>query len=522
MKNTQKCGVLQCDGNVSAAIAYQYTKRLNPSCPIDWRLHGGKQHGLQDHIEQILESNTHYDLIICPDSSTNDKEYHDALEKIGIPVLCLDHHEADIAVSDNAVIINNQTSPNYPNKDLVGAGITWQFCRYVDSLEGTNYATDYMDLAAVGQIGDMGSLLPLENRYLVKEGLSARNLKNSFLKALLEKQAYSITGKMGATWNDIVAATNATSVAFYIVPLINAMVRMGTAAEKERMFRALIEGDALVPSGKRGAKGALERVDIESVRECVNAKSRQTKVRDSAIDRIEYKIFKYDLLENKILFIELDDDDNFPPEVNGLIANYLANKYKHPTIVARLGNDGLLKGSARGVNGSELDDFKGFMNQSGFFALCQGHARACGAHLPEGNLDKFLTYANHALAAIDFNQNCFDINFARIAEDSDLEDLILDIGAHKDLWGQGVPEPVILIKNIPLTRSKISIMGTNRDTLKIEYNGISYLKFHATDLIEQLENIQELSVVGRANINEWGGQKKPQIFIDDFEKEIRI
>lgn len=34
------------DGYTSAAIIYQYTKRLNPNCNVDHWLHEGKQHGL--------------------------------------------------------------------------------------------------------------------------------------------------------------------------------------------------------------------------------------------------------------------------------------------------------------------------------------------------------------------------------------------------------------------------------------------------------------------------------------------
>ena len=54
------------------------------------------------------------------------------------------------------------------------------------------------------------------------------------------------------------------AIAFYIVPLVNAMIRVGTMAEKERLFLAFVEGDTMVPCGKRGAKGTMERVDIES------------------------------------------------------------------------------------------------------------------------------------------------------------------------------------------------------------------------------------------------------------------
>ena len=64
------------------------------------------------------------------------------------------------------------------------------------------------------------------------------------------------------------------------------------------------------------------------------------------------------------------------------------------------------------------------------------------------------------------------------------------------------------------------VMGANNDTLKIECGQVAYMKFHAKELIEELQAANgtvELEIVGHANVNEWGGRKTPQIFIDDYE-----
>lgn len=62
-------------------------------------------------------------------------------------------------------------------------------------------------------------------------------------------------------------------------------------------------------------------------------------------------------------------------------------------------------------------------------------------------------------------------------------------------------------------------MGAHQDTLKIEKFGIAYMKFHAKDMIEELDKYNEikLEVVGRANLNEWGGNYTPQIFISNYQ-----
>ena len=501
------------DGFTSAAIFIQYLRKFNKEVNIVPILHKGKGHGLSDTYEDV--ANTYPSYVVLPDAGSNDYEYMEKLimereEDIIPSFLILDHHivEPDTKFCDRAVIVNNQLSSNYQNKDLCGAGVTWQFCRYVDRYEGTNYADEYIDLTALGLISDMMSMLSLENRYIVHKGLA--NIKNYFFKALCEKQSFSMGGKI-----------NPISVAFYITPLINAMIRAGAEDEKQRCFQAFIDGHAMVESHKRGAKGTYEEVAIESARECTNARAKQNRILDKAVEELEIKIAKHDLLSNKILFVRLEEDDQFPPELNGLVAMKLSAKYKKPTIVARLNDEGEIKGSSRGLNESELTSFKNFMDNSGYFTFTAGHDNACGIGILDKNLAAFHEYANKELANVNFGESWYEVNFERIAADTDIEDLIIDIASHEDLWGQQNNEPLIHIKDINITKRDIQIMGKNQDTVKITKFGIAYMKFHAKDFLEELakyDNVK-LEVVGRANLNEWMGNYTPQIFISNYQIE---
>ena len=515
--NTQTIAVIvdsDVDGFTSAAIFIQYLRKWNTEVNIVPILHKGKGHGLSDTYEDVI--NTLPSYIVIPDAGSNDYEYIEKMvsELSGdVPprFLILDHHivEPDTHFSDYAIIVNNQLAPHYKNKDLCGAGVTWQFCRYYDSIKGTNYADEFIDLAALGLISDMMSMLSLENRYIVHTGLA--NIKNYFFKALCEKQSFSMGGKV-----------NPISVAFYITPLINAMIRAGAEDEKQRCFQAFIDGHAMVESHKRGAKGTYEEVAIESARECTNARAKQNRILDTAEQSLEIKIAKHDLLSNKILFIRLEDDDNFPPELNGLVAMRLSQKYKRPTIVARLNDEGEIKGSARGLSDCELTSFKDFLENSGYTTFTAGHANAHGVGILDKNLAAFHEYANEALKDIDFGENVYEVNFERIAADNDLENLIYDLAEHEDLWGQGCPEPLIHIKDINITKNDIQVLGKNQDTVKITKFGIAYMKFHAKDMIEELSKYNgdiKLEVVGRANLNEWLGTYTPQIFISNYQIE---
>ena len=513
--------IVDCDvdGFTSAAIIYQYIHRVCPGAELTGLIHEGKQHGLEDKISFFLETDKRFDLLIMPDAGSNDFKYIEALKDINLPVLVLDHHivEEDTQISDNCCIINNQTSPRYNNKHLSGAGVVYQFCRVLDAAYHVNYASDYIDLAALGICADMMSGLESENQYFWREGF--KKINNLFFMSVARKQGYSITGIVSPSDEDIIKALNPMTVAFYIVPMINAMIRVGSNAEKERLFYAFVDGERRVPCNKRGAKGTFEKVAIESVRECVNARTHQNKIKEDVIERIEQKIFKYDLLENKVLFIRLDEDDVFPPELNGLVAMGLSTKYKRPTIVARLNDENFIRGSARGLNASELTSFKDYLNSTNLFEYTMGHDNAFGISISNNNLAKFHQIANDELANYDFGEDYHEVNFERIAMAPDLSEMIDDIGAHDFIWSQQNEAPKLHITDINLTKGDIQIIGKSGNTVRFEKNGITYIQFFASDLIEELNGYNDIKmeVVGTAKLNVWGGRVTRQIIIKDYE-----
>ena len=413
------------DGFTSAAIIYQYIREVAPNAQIDYYLHEGKQHGLSDTHEFILDSGVSYDICLLPDSGSNDYEYIEKLGEHNIKTIILDHHliEDSTKISNYCIIVNNQISPNYENKDLSGAGVTYQFCRALDYYLACELSFKYIDLAALGICADMMSALSEENQYFWRTGFT--HINNFFFRTLCDKQEYSMGGKI-----------NPTTVAFYIVPMINAMIRMGTPAEKDRLFNAFINGKEKIPSNKRGAKGTLEFAAIESARECTNAKAHQDKKKNEIVENLEIKIAKNDLLENKVLFIRLEDDDDFPAELNGLVAMQLASRHNCPTIVARLNDEGYIRGSARGLNQSELKSFKDFLNSTNLFEYTMGHDNAFGISIPNASLAKFHEIANRELKDLDFGELLYVVDFARDSYSEDLKSLIADLAQYEFVWGQ--------------------------------------------------------------------------------------
>lgn len=496
------------DGYMSSAIFYNYVKLVWPDADISWKVHEGKQHGVVlNNIPQDVS------LAVFPDSATNNLTEHKHLRSMGIDALVIDHHMSD-QISNDAVIINNQLC-DYPNKYLSGGGVTYKFIQMMDRILGLKYSEQFIDMAAVSIVGDMMDLRNPENRYLVKTGL--KNIHNLGLKKIIEAQSFSIYGK-SCTYEEGGPITP-TNIAWYVVPLVNAIVRVGTEAEKSLLFEAFINGHRMIPSTKRGDKGNFESVAQQAVRNCVNARARQNRLKDKAIEDLDLKIRKNELFRNQVIFVNVEDNESFDNTLTGLIAmNFLA-KYKKPTIVARLSDDGYWKGSARGSSATELKDLKSFFAESKLFDFVEGHPNAFGLSIHTDNVERMVEYANQKLKDVQFNENVYEVDLIYSAKDNFVE-AIDEISRLKPIWGQGIEEPLIVVEDIKLFPEDVSFIGQNKDTVKFTNNGVAFVKFKDPDLVNQIKAMKNgfsITVLGKASMNEWNGYFTPQLMLEDYK-----
>lgn len=497
------------DGYMSSSIFYGYIKRIWPDAEIIWQVHEGKQHGVNmSHIPDDVK------LAVFPDAASNNFKEHAQLKAMGIDVVVLDHHHAE-KVSEDAIVVNNQLC-DYPNKYLSGGGITYKFIQMMDRVLGKDISHDFIDLCAISLVGDMMDLRDYENRWIVKDGLS--NIKNSGLKSLMSTQSYSIWGSTKEISEIEKLEITPTAIAFYIVPLVNAIVRVGTESEKELLFESFIDGLRIIPSTKRGDKGNFETVAQQAARNCTNARSRQNRLKEKAIDELTAKIEKNELHRNQVIFVNVEDDETFDSTLTGLIAMNFLSKYKKPTIVARLSSDGFWRGSARGSNSTDLKDLKGFFKESNLFEFVEGHANAFGCSIHTDNVEKLIDYSNKELREVQFNENSYEVDLIYSSKE-DVGSAIEQIAELKNIWGQGVDEPIIVVEDIKLYPEDVSFIGAGKDTIKFSYNGVSFLKFKDqkfVDEIKQMKNGFSITLIGKASVNEWNGTTTPQIFIDDY------
>lgn len=517
------------DGFTSAAVFIKYFNTLlkdkYPDVSFTYHIPEGKEHGLRSVMDELTHEKI-CDLIILPDSSSNDYLEHAILSKLGYDILVLDHHEAD-KYSENAVVINNQLSEDYPNKAASGVGIVYKFLQFFDAMEGYDHADYYLDLVALGEISDMMNMQTPENRYICEAGLSS--ITNVLFQSIIKKQCYSMFGIYETDFSNkyyTSGEVNQIKVAFYVTPLINALIRVGTQSDKEMLFRGFIEGIEVIPSTKRGAKGEFETVAEQVTRNCVNARARQNKEKDKAIELLDIQIMNDCLDENKILILNADDL-NVSTNLTGLIAMGISAKYKKPTLLGRISPDGYLKGSIRGREESELKDFKSFLKDSDYMDFVEGHANAAGFSLKSNNVSKLYDYANEKLKDVNFNEGYYDADFVISGNYSDISNLVMDLGSNTSLWGQQNKEPIIIVENITIPKNQIQYIGSKKDTIKFVFNGMTYMIFKAQDVIDEIKafnnDILNITCAGRANINKWGGRMVPQIYVDEIElKESSI
>ena len=498
-----------CDGFTAAALLINYLQDLFPSFVennLKWWVHEGKQHGLADCMDYINLKD--FQFIIVPDAGSNDYELHKELKDRGIDILVLDHHEAEY-VSPDACIINNQLS-DYPNKELSGVGVTWQFCRYLDNLMGTSYADYYIDLVALGNTGDMMSLTSIETKHLINKGFQPENIHNPYIYEMWQKNKF----KLGEHITSIDAA-------FYIVPMINAVQRSGSIEEKELLFKSMLKNEAfkMILSNKRGHKpGEEERLVDQAVRMSTNVKNRQTRTQDAGMELLEKKIEKENLLDHKVLLFTLKEGQ-VDRNIAGLIANKLAAKYQRPCCVVTE-TDSNYQGSARGYEISGLTNFKDVCEENGV-EWAQGHQNAFGVCIAADKMQDFINNTDKALADMS-SEPVYYVDYIYTGGDVNPQD-ILTIGGLKELWGKDFNEAMVAVKDLKVSKDMVTVYRKTSNTLKITLpNKVSIMKFNATDEeCEMLENQKgayvQMDIVGSCHINEFFGNVTPQIFMEEYE-----
>lgn len=506
-----------CDGYTSSAMLYLYIKSLDSDYPIEYIMHQRpKMHGLRDEVDRIPDD---IKLFIIADSSTNDIDECNELIDKGLDIIILDHHDENYQeeseeeqcynslLNNKAIIVNNQLSPNYKNKDLSGAGIVYRFLQALDEALWEDYADDFIDLCCLGNAADVMDMRSLETRFFVNKGLN--NFKNKFLQAMFEAQSFSMKGIL-----------NIHNITWYISPVINAVTRMGSMEERELLFRAMIEQDEEFDYKKRSGEVVKENIYDRAARLSKNIKSRQDKQRDKVFDELKDQVD----LNDKVVFLESKIAQS---GLIGVSAMKLADTIKRAVIIVKkFDQDGeiVLSGSCRNYDNSPISDFKDLILQTNAFEFCSGHGNAAGLAIKPDNVDEAKNRFSELLQTVDLNL-AIPCDFIIDVDDLNIN-FIQEVDQAKWLWGTGIKEPKVAIENITIMRPDIHVQGKNFDGIAFTINDIKYVMFKMPEddpLLEwasgwdgdEWDEITITAVV-EVSLNEYKGVYTPQCIIQDY------
>lgn len=490
------------DGFTSASYMFRYIKYLHKKAEIVFLFHSGKTHGFtEEMMENIKKENPC--VVICPDGGTNDIEEIEELHDLGIDIIIIDHHEID-KKTDKCILINNQLE-DCVNKHLTGVGMVYRFCHEFDKSINKRYAEKDLDLVMLGLIGDNSDLRNNEVRYICTTART--NIKNKLISRVLKEKKVD---KKDVSFTDL---------SYKVIPMINAVCRVGTDEEKLFLFKALCDLDTdyreIVQKKKLNkTTRKYEMRDIEfdiyaKAYDCMNeAKKRQDKKVNAFVKTFEPN-------DEQGIIIGMAEDEDLKG-ITGLVANKIADACQKPCLILQENEEkkGTLIGSGRGYE-EKLGSLKDWCSETGLFDLAQGHANAHGVEIRTENVAELIKKSEEFTSTelIYYVDHIYDGKIPKCDID--------DINNNRTLFGgANCEEPTVAIINMRVPKEDIDLIG--RSTLKIKHEGVYYTKFKSSS--DELKDIKrgfsthiEFNVVCQVDTSFSKGTKYYNGLISQFE-----
>ncbi len=511
------------DGSAASSIFYQYMKTVfNIECK--YYIHDSKEHGLsKDVLPTIISDikNKDIEILIVVDAGTNDVEQCKEISLLNCKVVCIDHHEQE-EINNYALIVNPQISSLYKNKFLSGSGVVYKVLQQIDDINWTNYAEEYIDLVAFSIVTDSMDIRTFENRQLLNIGFS--KIKNKFLLSLLNKVSYSTKDEI-----------NPIAIGYYVGPLVNGLVRVGSTEEKEMMFKAFCGMDDFFGYTKRDKTEIQESIYERVARLATNCKAKQDRQIEKGIEIVENDIIENDRNKNKILFALATEDLDFA--FTGLVAMKLSSKFNKPVVLLREGKNGYMSGSGRNCQGSPLTNFKDFLLSFGYLKWAKGHSQAFGTAVFKSNLIKLINTTNEKLKDYDFEATQFiDLEYNQENISMLTNKTLNKIYELRNYYGQTISETLILLKGIKVNSSEIKFIGKEKkDSWKFSLESIDGInvnaevikfKFDDKDIISDRFQSEDFSwdgvdivldLIVKVNKNDFNGNNVWSFSVQDYD-----
>lgn len=473
-------GDYDADGITATTILYETLDSIgaNVSYYIPNRFEDGYGPNLRVYQELIAGGTK---LILTVDNGVAGHEAIAFAQENGVDVVVTDHHEIPESLPEAYAIVHpRHPEGHYPCPDLAGAGVALKVCQ---ALLGEMPA-EYIELAAIGTVADLVPLIG-ENRALVYYGL--KFLKESQRPGL--RSLYQVAGLDPQTITE-------SSIGFIIAPRLNAVGRISDANQAVDLLLSLDLEEARLKAEKIESLNQERKDLVEKTHQNAQAMAQEE--------------------EGRLLILASPD---WHEGILGIVASRLVEEFSKPVILLHENEEkGILKGSGRSissVNLYELIDSARDLTQA-----FGGHHMAAGLSLAQEDFPAF--------------KQALEDEAGRMSEEvaftDTLEvDLAIDPGqatieAIEELdqlqpFGTGNPAPVFLMEDQVLYEARQ--IGARKNHLKAKLEGrensLDVIGFGLGDRLDQMGDRPQVSLVGQLEINEWNGQKKPQLKLDDLK-----
>jgi single-stranded-DNA-specific exonuclease len=354
-------GDFDVDGQTSTTLLVQTLQALGGDVVYYIPIRGRESHGVHtETLKPILDNGAR--LIVTCDTGITAHDAVDYANSRGVDVVITDHHDLGPTLPNAKAIVNPKRLPEgHTLAHLAGVGVAYKLAEALllsqnSKAEGYMSSTALLDLVALGLIADV-ALLKGETRSLVQRGLQVlRNTGRIGLRTMAELSGTSLE------------SLTEESIGFTFAPRLNALGRLGDANPAVDLLLSHDPVRARVIATQIEGLNAQRRLLTNQVYEAA-----ETQLRENP-DRLS---------EPAIVLV----NENWPGGVIGIVANKLVERYRKPAILLNQSEDGILRGSARSVEGLHITEAIG--TQKELLLGFGGHPMAAGLALEAWKLPEF-------------------------------------------------------------------------------------------------------------------------------------
>ncbi|HEY5731020.1 MAG TPA: single-stranded-DNA-specific exonuclease RecJ, partial [Anaerolineales bacterium] len=353
-------GDFDVDGQTSTALLVQTLRALNANVVYYIPIRGKESHGVHiESLKPIIDNGAK--LIVTCDTGITAHEAIDYANSRGVDVVVTDHHDLGETLPNAKAIVNpKKLDTDDPLANLAGVGVAYKLAEALlgqrSKVEGQTSTKDLLDLVALGLIADV-ALLKGETRSLAQKGIQALRSTNRLgLKAIAELSSTNLETLTEET------------IGFTFAPRLNALGRMGDANPAVDLLTTNDPARARVLAAQIEGLNAQRRLLTSQVTEAAEAQLRENP----------------SLLTEPAIILS---HPNWPGGVVGIVANRLVERYHKPAFLLSEGEDGILRGSARSVEGLHITE--AITETKDLLLNFGGHPMAAGISLQKDNLASF-------------------------------------------------------------------------------------------------------------------------------------